>query len=152
MNIEQTLSLLASLAEVVLEHPWALVPLALAVLVGIVMTSPAGGACESRDPRRVFTSAERQEAFSRAGLRCEHKPLLWSRCTNTPTQGDHIYPWARGGRTAMSNQQALCAFHNNRKSGTVPTRMYIYRLQLRRRRYFPEEASPQVEWRSGAAL
>src|SRR5699024_10780838 len=52
----------------------------------------------------------------------------------------------------MSNQQALCPFHNARKSGSVPTRMYIYRLQWRRRRYFPDGTSPQVEWRPGATL
>jgi len=51
----------------------------------------------------------------------------------------------------MSNQQALCPFHNSRKSGTVPTRMYILRLQWRRRHYFPEKASTRVEWRPGAA-
>lgn len=133
------------------QHPWLVVPVAVVMLVGVVLASPAGGACASRDPRRGFTVAERRAAFERAGLRCEHKSMLWHRCTNTPTQGDHIYPWSRGGRTAMSNQQALCPFHNSRKSGTVPTRIYILRLQWRRRRYFPEEVSPRVQWRPEAA-
>ncbi|MFI8778082.1 HNH endonuclease [Brachybacterium paraconglomeratum] len=131
------------------QHPWLLVPVAVTLLAGVVLASPAGGACESRDPRRGFTVAERREAFERAGHRCEHKALLWHRCTNTPTQGDHIFPWSRGGRTAMSNQQALCPFHNSRKSGTVPTRMYILRLQWRRRRYFPAGVTPRVHWRPG---
>ena len=49
----------------------------------------------------------------------------------------------------MSNQRALCPFHNARKSGSVPSRMYILRLQWRRRRYFPGGASPRIEWRTG---
>ena len=121
-------------------HPWLLAPLAVVVLAVLVLASPAGGASAARDPRRGFTITER----------CEHKPLLWHRCINTPTQGDHIFPWSRGGRTIMSNQQALCPFHNRRKSGTVPSRLYILRLQCRRRRYFPEGESPQVQWRVGA--
>lgn len=134
-----------------IQHPWLVAPVAVALLVCVVLASPAGGACTSPDPRRAFSAAERRAAFERAGLRCEHKSILWHRCTNTPTQGDHIYPWSRGGRTAMSNQQALCPFHNSRKSGSVPTRMYILLLQWRRRRYFPEGESPRVQWRPGAA-
>lgn len=152
MNSTQILAVLEAAVGVIIDHPWSLVPIAVVVLVCAALASPAGGATDSRDPRRAFTAAERREAFERAGFRCEHKPLLWHRCTNTPTQGDHIYPWSKGGRTAMSNQQALCPFHNARKSGSVPTRMYIYRLQWRRRRYFPDGTSPQVEWRPGATL
>lgn len=138
-------------AALVLDHPWSLVPLGGLVLALMLLAGPAGGGSDRRDPKRMFTAAERTQAFARAGLRCEHKSPLWFRCTNTPTQGDHIYPWSRGGRTAMSNQQALCAFHNNRKSGAVPSRVYIIRLQRRRRRYFPPEENLRVEWRIGAA-
>lgn len=151
MSIERGLSLVAATVDVIVDQPWILAPAAVVVLVIIILSSPASGGSETRDPRRTFTATERREAFERAGLRCEHKPLLWHRCTNTPTQGDHIFPWSRGGRTTMSNQQALCPFHNSRKSGTVPTRLYIVRLQWRRRRYFPAEASPRVQWRQGAA-
>ncbi|MGP9736513.1 HNH endonuclease [Brachybacterium sp. AOP42-C2-15] len=145
------LHVLEAVLDVIAQHPWVLVPVAATLFVCVLLASPAGGACDARDPRRGFTVAERRAAFERAGLRCEHKSILWHRCTNTPTQGDHIYPWSRGGRTAMSNQQALCPFHNSRKSGSVPTRMYILRLQWRRRRYFPEDVSPRVQWRPGAA-
>lgn len=149
--LRAVLEVLETVLHVIVQHPWLLIPIAIALLTGVVLASPAGGACESRDPRRGFTVAERRAAFERAGHRCEHKSILWHRCTNTPTQGDHIFPWSRGGRTTMSNQQALCPFHNSRKSGTVPTRLYIVRLQWRRRRYFPAEASPRVQWRQGAA-
>ncbi|GAA1491514.1 HNH endonuclease [Brachybacterium sacelli] len=146
------LQVLEAVLGVIGQHPWLLAPIAVSLLVCVVLASPAGGACTSRDPRRGFTVAERRAAFERAGLRCEHKSILWHRCTNTPTQGDHIFPWSRGGWTARSNQQALCPFHNSRKSGAVPTRIYILRLQWRRRRYFPEGESPRIEWRPGAGL
>lgn len=146
------LHVLEAVLDVIVQYPWVQVPVAAVLFVCVLLASPAGGACDARDPRRGFTIAERRAAFERAGLRCEHKSVLWHRCTNTPTQGDHIYPWSRGGRTAMSNQQALCPFHNSRKSGSVPTRMYILRLQWRRRRYFPAGESPRIQWRTGAAL
>lgn len=110
MSLEQVLLFLAATIGLVLDHPWVLVPVAVAGLACITLASPAGGATDSRDPRRAFTAAERREAFERAGLRCEHKPLLWHRCTNTPTQGDHIYPWSKGGRTAMSTSRASVRF------------------------------------------
>lgn len=146
------LHVLEAVLGVIVQYPWLLAPVAVALLGCVVLASPAGGACSSRDPRRGFTVAERRAAFERAGHRCEHKAIFWHRCTNTPTQGDHIYPWSRGGRTAMSNQQALCPFHNSRKSGSVPTRIYILRLQWRRRRYFPDGVSPRIQWRPGATI
>lgn len=149
--IHGALHVLETVLSALVQYPWLLAPVAALLLVCVVLASPAGGACASRDPRRGFSVAERRAAFERAGHRCEHKSILWHRCTNTPTQGDHIFPWSRGGRTAMSNQQALCPFHNSRKSGSVPTRMYILRLQWRRRRYFPKDVSPRVQWRPGAA-
>lgn len=152
MTTTQLLYAIVNLADLLTANPWPLVVLAAAALVVTILGAPAGGSSKYRDPKRMFTAAERMHAFTRAGLRCEHKSIFWSRCTNTPTQGDHIYPWSRGGRTAMSNQQALCAFHNNRKSGSVPSRAYIIRLQRRRRRYFPPGEDPRVEWRIGAAL
>lgn len=145
------LHVIETVLGVLIQHPWLLAPVAVTLLVCVVLASPAGRPCASRDPRRGFSAAERRAAFERAGLRCEHKSIFWHRCTNTPTQGDHIFPWSRGGQTAMSNQQALCPFHNSRKSGSVPTRLYILRLQRRRRRYFPEDVSPRVQWRPGAA-
>ena len=81
---------LETVLHVIVQHPWLLIPIAIALLTGVVLASPAGGACESRDPRRGFTVTERRAAFERAGHRCEHKSILWHRCTNTPTQGDHI--------------------------------------------------------------
>lgn len=148
-GLDGTINVLKAGIGLLVQHSWLLVPVGVVLAVCVVLAAPAGGSCESRDPRRGFSVAERRAAFERAGLRCEHKSIVWHRCTNTPTQGDHIYPWSRGGRTAMSNQQALCPFHNSRKSGSVPTRLYILRLQWRRCRYFPKDASPRVQWRPG---
>ena len=150
-GLDGTIDALGAVFDLLIRHPLLLTPVAVLLAVCMVLAAPSGGSCETRDPRRAFSAAERRAAFERAGLRCEHKATFWHRCTNTPTQGDHVFPWSRGGRTAMSNQQALCPFHNSLKSGSVPTRMYILRLQWRRRRYFPEGESPRIEWRPGAA-
>ncbi|WP_277212305.1 HNH endonuclease [Isoptericola croceus] len=104
-----------------------------------------------RDPARRFSDAQRHAMFVRAGMRCEHKPLLGPRCSARPTQGDHVYPWSKGGATAMSNAQGLCARHNRRKSDRVPGALYMYRLQRRRRRYFPAGEPTDVVWRQGLA-
>lgn len=133
------------------DHPELLIPLGILLLVIIAMRSPAGRSRPERDPKRGFTAEERRRSFELAGHRCEHKHPLWTRCTNSPSQGDHIFPWSKGGWTRPSNLQALCAFHNNRKSGGIPTRMYVWRLARRRRRYYPPDVDPHVEWRSGAA-
>lgn len=100
-----------------------------------------------KDPKRLFTHAERMRAFQRAGNRCEHKPLLWFRCSRAPTAGDHIYPHSRGGATVMSNCQALCRQHNSRKSDRPPSALYLARLERRRRSYFPPEEPVRVVWR-----
>lgn len=34
-------------------------------------------------------------------------------------EGDHIYPWSKGGWTAWSNLQMLCKDCNNKKSDTI---------------------------------
>lgn len=100
----------------------------------------------ARDPKRVFTHAERQEMFARAGDQCEHKPIFGRRCAEVPTHGDHIYPWSRGGATTMDNAQGLCARHNGIKSAWRPTWLYIKRLEARRRSYFPAGVPRKVWW------
>lgn len=140
-------------AERLYENPVLLAPLGFVVVLALIAGSPAGRSHPTdRDPRRAFTADERRHSFEIAGHRCEHKNPLWMRCTNTPSQADHIFPWSKGGWTRPSNLQALCAFHNNRKSGSVPTKMYVWRLVWRRRRYFDQGDDPRVEWRSGAAF
>jgi 5-methylcytosine-specific restriction endonuclease McrA len=100
-----------------------------------------------KDPKRLFTATERMRCFQRAGNRCEHKALLLPRCSRAPEAGDHVYPHSRGGATVMSNCQALCRAHNSRKSGRVPSALYLARLERRRRSYFPPGEPVKVVWR-----
>lgn len=131
--------------------PWAVpavVVVGLFLLVAVVRKIRAGFAPQL-DRQRLFTQAQRLRCFQRAGNRCEHKPLLGFRCREVPTQGDHIYPWSRGGATVMSNQAAMCRRHNAKKSNRIPSPLYVWRLERRRRSYFPLHEDPRVEWRIG---
>jgi len=99
-----------------------------------------------RDPQRLFTVEQRNEMRRRAQGQCEHKHPLWMRCNRPGSHGDHIYPWSKGGATTLANGQWLCEMHNLRKSNKVPSRLYIWRLQMRRRRYFPADEPRAVDW------
>ncbi|MFD6093402.1 HNH endonuclease [Oerskovia sp. NPDC060338] len=120
--------------------------LVVAVVGPLLRPSPSRGDC---DPQRLFTPAQRHEGFARAQGRCEHVGSFGLRCSARPTHGDHVYPWSRGGATAMDNYQALCAVHNLRKGAKVPSAFYMWRLARRRRRYFPPGVPTRVEWRIG---
>ena len=104
------------------------------------------------DPQRLFTVAQKTEAGRRCGnSRCEHKNPLWFRCNARGTHGDHIYPHSRGGATTLSNLQLLCPTHNLRKSASIPSVAYIWRLEQRRAKYYPDGVPGRVEWRIGRA-
>ncbi|MBI2664225.1 HNH endonuclease [Candidatus Woesearchaeota archaeon] len=69
-----------------------------------------------RDTRRAFSQTQRNEIWDRqkgkcAGSHCGHKPLLRS-----ATHYDHIIPWEKGGKTVVSNGQALCPTCHSVKS------------------------------------
>lgn len=103
----------------------------------------------SKDTTRLYTHSQRMAATARCGGRCEHKPMFWFRCRETNgLQGDHVYPWSKGGQTIESNLQMLCGPHNRRKTNSVPSRLYIKRLEHRRKRYFPAGADPKVRWKA----
>ncbi|QDO42920.1 endonuclease [Streptomyces sp. RLB3-17] len=56
------------------------------------------------DPRRFFSSSQRQRLYENAEGRCQ-------RCLEPLNEGwhaDHRIPWADGGRTEVENGQALC--------------------------------------------
>lgn len=136
--------LFTSIVEFVKAYPWLLAIVGVMVIMVIVARRRAP---IQKDPKRLFTSQERQEAARRAGGRCEHKSPLWFRCSRDGAHGDHIYPWSKGGSTTMSNHQWLCVMHNLRKSNHVPSKLYIWRLEQRRKRYFPRDIDPRVEYR-----
>lgn len=116
-----------------------------AVAFGVYRIRQSGG--PPRDGQRLFDTAQRALIHSRAGGRCEHKHPLWRRCPSPGTQADHIYPHARGGATTLANGQSLCQMHNARKGAKTPSAVYIWRLQRRRRKYFPPGQDVTVQWR-----
>lgn len=88
-----------------------------------------------RDPVRLFTWTQKKALIEQARGRCEHKPMLWRRCSEPGTDADHVTPWSKGGATELYNGQLLCRRHNRRKSNHLPGPLYRWRLQRRRRRY-----------------
>jgi 5-methylcytosine-specific restriction endonuclease McrA len=129
-----------------------LVVLAFVILVFVVKAAKKGRRSRNvaTDPQRLFKPSQKAEAARRCGNgRCEFKAPLWFRCRVYGAHGDHIYPHSRGGATAMSNLQLLCPNHNLAKSASVPSSIYIWRLQRRRVKYFPSDVSGKVEWRLG---
>lgn len=131
-------------------------PLAHASLWGILLVLGALGAVASplpgrgprgsaRDPWRGFRFAVRERVVSRAGGRCEgHVFFGWGRCSADAVEVDHVYPWAKGGPTVVSNGQALCRDHNSRKGSVRPPWWYVLGLERRRRKYFPVGESVRV--------
>lgn len=125
-------------------------PLALLLVVGVPIAVKAAGAVANRpvhDEQRLFSAEQRRLIHTRAGNRCEHKPVLWRRCPSPGTHADHIYPHSSGGATALANGQSLCATHNLRKAAKVPSWTYVKRLERRRRRYFPAGTDARVHRR-----
>ena len=110
------------------------VVVALAVIIKLASRRPG---VTWRDPRRAFSTAQRNAIFDRCGGRCEHHSLILGRCRASATQADHVYPWSLGGETTLANGAGLCARHNRMKSNHVPSAWYIRRLENARKSYFP---------------
>jgi 5-methylcytosine-specific restriction endonuclease McrA len=130
------------------EHPSALLVIALVIAVILITRAVRRALPVTKDDQRLFTSFQKQETKRRAGMRCEHSALGF-RCSKPGEHADHVYPHSKGGMTAMSNCQSLCAPHNLRKSAQLPSKFYMLRLEKRRAKYFPEGVDPRVEWRQG---
>lgn len=90
-----------------------------------------------KDPQRMFTAAQRLEGFSRAGYQCELESVWFKRCTGRASHGDHHYPHSKGGATSMMNFTAACVRCNTSKGAKIPTSLSTWRLERRRRKYFP---------------
>src|SRR5438034_9471763 len=65
-----------------------------------------------RDPRRSFTRAEVYRAWELQSRVCK---LCRRAIPVDLMHGDHIIPWIEGGRTELTNLQALCGSCNLRK-------------------------------------
>ncbi len=81
-----------------------------------------------KDGKRAFSPAQRAQIFEACGGRCEYPRFLLGRCRRKATQADHIYPWSKGGATAVENGSGLCGMHNRLKSNKIPSRSYVRRL------------------------
>jgi hypothetical protein len=72
---------------------------------------------ESKDPRRVFTTSQKQVIFARAEGRCEYTDEQDERCLlefarYEDADADHIKRWVDGGKTTVENGRLLCVNHN----------------------------------------
>lgn len=120
---------------------WVGAVLALLALAKVLVAPP------TRDTQRLFTTEQRLEIARRAGGRCEATGGVGRRCPAPGSQADHVYPWSKGGYTIVSNGQWLCAKDNNLKRATIPSPWYRWRLERRRRGYFPPGSDVRVSWR-----
>lgn len=99
-----------------------------------------------KDPRRIFTAEQKRTASNRADNRCEMETVFYLRCRRDGSHADHWIPWSKGGSSGIDNLVHACAFHNLSKRDRMPTWGQSWRLEMRRRRYFP----PGVSVRPGA--
>ena len=122
------------------EHPVLLAIAAFIVLVSLIHRVQRSRK-KPTDPTRLFSAAQRVEGFARAGNRCELETIPFVRCRRDAHHGDHFMPWSKGGSTSMGNFVAACAKCNTSKGSKVPTGFATFRLELRRRHYFPRGMS-----------
>jgi hypothetical protein len=90
------------------------------------------------DPSRLFSAVQRAEGFARADGQCEMDGVFFMRCKDKAHHGDHHFPWSKGGSTSMGNFVAACARHNTSKGAKIPTSWQTFRMEARRRKYFPQ--------------
>lgn len=149
-GIDSALTRTGGIVAFFVENPIALVAIVGLIVLTLIVRKIKGSLPVNKDEQRMFSGPQKQETKRRAGMRCEHSTLGF-RCPKPGEHADHVYPHSKGGMTAISNCQSLCAPHNLRKSAQLPSRFYMIRLEKRRARYFPEGIDPRVEWRRGKA-
>lgn len=115
------------------EALWLLVIPALALVAKLAQL----GKRVVKDPQRGFSGLQKDAGHRRASRRCEMDNWLFMRCRRASEHADHHYPHARGGASSINNLVAACAPHNLRKSAKMPTKLASWRIQHRRKRYFP---------------
>lgn len=131
---------------------WFVLVLGLIAVYRLPLPGRGPGLFSGRDPWRGFRYQARETVLTRAGNRCEEPLFLaWIRCRESAREVDHIYPWSKGGATAVSNGQALCSKHNRQKSSRTPAWWYVLSLEHRRRAYYPPGVSAVVRGGMSAA-
>ena len=99
------------------------------------------------DEERLFTMEQKRRGHRRAGYRCEFEGFLFFRCKSESSHADHYFSYSRGGATTMRNFVAACPTHNMSKGKKMPKASERFRLQRRRRKYFPSDELVQAgEW------
>jgi hypothetical protein len=132
--------------------PWVIGLVLLRIVVFSPLPGRGPGLRRSRDVWRGFKFEARRTVMARAASRCEGSIFIaWGRCRQVAVEVDHVYPWANGGATIISNGQALCRDHNRRKSSLTPPWWYVLSLERRRRNYFPMDVDVKVRALMGPA-
>lgn len=133
---ELTIMLSNFLASKAIEHPVLLAIAGLVIVISVISRFQRNRK-KPTDPTRLFSAVQRTEGFARAGNRCELEVIPFVRCRRAAHHGDHFLPWSKGGSTTMGNFVAACAKCNTSKGSKVPTGFATFRLEMRRRNYFP---------------
>lgn len=110
-------------------------PGVLVVALAIIATTMRGRDFRRRDPVRRFTRQHRREGMARAQGHCEMEDVFHRRCPRPAEQGDHFYPWSKGGSTSLQNFVAACSRCNRAKGARIPSPGQQKRMERRRRGY-----------------
>lgn len=70
---------------------------------------------EVKDGRRAFSEDERYVIWMRSGKQCQNENCQRDLRDIDEMHADHMKAWARGGKTLLSNAQALCEDCNSKK-------------------------------------
>lgn len=96
------------------------------------------------DPDRWFSRAILREGHVRAGHRCEYSDTrTGERCMNRSSEGDHFFPYSKGGASTQQNMVSSCRWHNQWKRARI-LHDELPVIEERRRSYFPAGVSVRV--------
>lgn len=87
-----------------------------------------------RDINRLYSQKTKSKYSQLCKNRCEGIGLLF-RCRHVgdDLQGDHWYPYSRGGATTKKNLVMLCPKCNRKKTNHVPTFLQTKAIEFRRK-------------------
>lgn len=87
-----------------------------------------------RDTNRLYSHSDKIKYSSLCNNRCEGIGIfLRCRHEGNDLQGDHWYPYSRGGATTKKNLVMLCPKCNKKKTNHVPTFLQTKAIEFRRK-------------------